>query len=68
MTSFIGSVHDHRDQLRQLRRVPFQLATPVGGIALRRCVEQFSYVPVDPATRNQRCAEAYIQVQGLTGW
>lgn len=68
MTSFTDTAHDHRDQLRRLRRVLFQLPTPEGPVTLRRCVERFPYVPADPATRNQRCAEVYhIQVQGLTG-
>jgi NAD+ synthase (glutamine-hydrolysing) len=34
MTSFTDAVHDHRDQLRRLRRVLFELPTPEGPIAL----------------------------------
>jgi NAD+ synthase (glutamine-hydrolysing) len=66
-TSFTDSVHDHRAELQRLRRIPFDLGVPSVMVALRRRVERFPYVPADPASRSERCAEVYrIQVNGLT--
>lgn len=65
-TSFNESAGDHRDELRALRRVPFELQVPDGEVKLQRAVERFPYVPSDPAVRDERCYEAYnIQVHGL---
>jgi NAD+ synthase (glutamine-hydrolysing) len=65
-TSFADSVADHRERLRAVRRVPFPFTPPLGDIGLRRVVERFPYVPDNPATRDERCYEAYnIQVHGL---
>jgi NAD+ synthase (glutamine-hydrolysing) len=65
-TSFADSVADHRERLRAMRRVPFPFTPPLGDIGLRRVVERFPYVPDNPATRDERCYEAYnIQVHGL---
>ena len=48
------------------RRVGFRLDPPAGDIGLRREVERFPFVPVDPARLEQDCYEAYnIQVSGL---
>ncbi len=66
LTSFGDAVADHRDRLRQMRRVPFEFAVPEGPTGLRRTVERFPFVPDDPAKRDERCYEAYnIQVHGL---
>ena len=44
--------------------VPFE--PPRAALPLRRHIEQFPFVPSDPAARDERCREAYnIQVQGL---
>ncbi len=66
MTSFNDSVRDHRERLRAMRRVEFELQPPRGPLPLRRAVERFPFVPSDPLVRDQRCFEAYnIQVHGL---
>ena len=60
------SIHDHRDRLADMRRVPFTLQMPRRAVALSRAIERFPYVPSDPASRNERCEEVYrIQVAGL---
>ncbi|NTV62718.1 MAG: NAD(+) synthase [Oscillochloris sp.] len=64
--SFTDSVADQREQLRQLRHIPFAFQVPQGDVPLLRNVERFPYVPDNPATRDERCYEAYnIQVHGL---
>lgn len=66
LTSFNDSVADQRERLQAIRRVEFEFQVPEGEVALRRHVERFPYVPHDPASRDQRCYEAYnIQVHGL---
>ncbi len=66
MSSFNDSVADHRERVRQIRRIEFEFGIPTGAILLRRPVERFPYVPSDPAERDNRCFEAYnIQVHGL---
>ena len=66
MTSFNDAVGDHRERVREMRRVPFEFQIPTGEIPLLRDVERFPYVPSDPAVRDERCFEAYnIQVHGL---
>jgi len=66
LTSFNDSVGEHRERLRDLRRIEFELVVPPGEIPLRRTVERFPYVPDNPALRDERCFEAYnIQVHGL---
>jgi NAD+ synthase (glutamine-hydrolysing) len=46
--------------------VPIPLALARQGRLLPERYERFPYVPADPATRDQRCAEVFeIQVQGL---
>jgi NAD+ synthase (glutamine-hydrolysing) len=65
-TSFNDAVGEHRERVRQIRRVPFEFAVPEGDVALLRRVERFPYVPSDAAARDERCYEAYnIQVHGL---
>jgi NAD+ synthase (glutamine-hydrolysing) len=67
MTSFNDCVGQHQEQARTLRRIPLEFQIPQGSVPLKRKVEQFPYVPSEPAARDERCREAYnIQVQGLT--
>ena len=66
MTSFNDAVSDHRERVRAIRRVPFELELPKGEMELARNVQRFPFVPDDPAVRDLRCFEAYnIQVHGL---
>ncbi|AYF74457.1 NAD(+) synthase [Nocardia yunnanensis] len=66
MTSFADTVHDHRDRLARFHRVELELPIPAGRVRLRREIPRFPYVPADPASRNERCAEVHnIQVAGL---
>ena len=59
-------IHDHRRALRRMRRIGFDLGTDGETVALHRDVERFPYVPADPTSRSERCAEVYnIQVRGL---
>ena len=65
-SSYADSIHDNRERLAHMRRIEFELGLPGEAVALRREIERFPYVPADPATRSDRCAEVYnIQVQGL---
>jgi NAD+ synthase (glutamine-hydrolysing) len=65
-SSYGDSVHDHRERVAALRRIPFALGLDAAPVALERRVERFPYVPADPDTRSERCEEVYsIQVQGL---
>lgn len=66
-TSFGGNARTHRESLLKFRRVALE-TEPVGGrLLLEREYARFPYIPADPATRDQRCYEAYnIQVQGLS--
>lgn len=67
MTSFSDCVAAHRDQLENIRVVPFDLEFPKQDVPLQRIVQRFPYVPADPLVRDERCNEVYnIQVQGLT--
>jgi NAD+ synthase (glutamine-hydrolysing) len=65
--SFGQSIQRHREELRQFRRVAFDIQLPESGRLLcKRNFERFPYVPADPVLRDRRCYEAYnIQVQGL---
>jgi NAD+ synthase (glutamine-hydrolysing) len=66
-TSFGQTVERHRGELRDFRMIPVSVDLPRRGrLLLERRYERFPYVPADPQTRDQRCAEVYeIQVQGL---
>ncbi|MBO0807298.1 MAG: NAD(+) synthase [Actinobacteria bacterium] len=67
LTSFTDAGHDHAARLAGLRRIRFELGVPSGPVPLRREIARFPYVPADPASLAQRCAEVYhIQVSGLT--
>jgi NAD+ synthase (glutamine-hydrolysing) len=66
LTSFSDSVHDYRERLREMRRIPFTFEIPTGDVPLERDVARFPYVPSNAAQRDERCYEAYnIQVHGL---
>ncbi|WP_405178536.1 NAD(+) synthase [Nocardia sp. NBC_01377] len=66
-TSFADTVHDHRERLTTMRRIPVELPIPAGAIALERELPRFPYVPAATAARNERCAEVHhIQVEGLS--
>jgi NAD+ synthase (glutamine-hydrolysing) len=74
-SSWGDCIHDHRERLRQMRRVDFDLLTPVGAPAgapkppfpssiagpmpLDREIDRFPYVPADHRSRNERCDEVY---------
>ena len=67
-SSYGDAIHDHRERLRDFRRIAFELGRDARTrpLALRREVARFPYVPANPASRNERCAEVYnIQVRGL---
>jgi NAD+ synthase (glutamine-hydrolysing) len=65
-SSYGDSVHDLRERLRRIRRIEFDLGVPAQECELERRIERFPYVPADPVSRNERCAEVYnIQVRGL---
>lgn len=70
MTSFNDSGSVYAERVAAMRTVEFELAVPELGsdgiAALRRTVPRFPYVPGDPASRDERCYEAYnIQVHAL---
>lgn len=66
LTSFGDCAQAHAAQLREYRRVEFDLEVPRTRAALRRRIERFPYVPSDRAKLDERCAEVYdIQVEGL---
>ena len=67
-SSYGDAIHDHRERLRAIRQIPFELGEEIRArpLELRREVARFPYVPADPASRNERCEEGYnIQVLGL---
>jgi NAD+ synthase (glutamine-hydrolysing) len=65
-SSYGDSIHDHREALRQMRRIEFDLGLGGEIVPLRRGIERFPYVPADPTSRDERCEEVYgIQVRGL---
>jgi NAD+ synthase (glutamine-hydrolysing) len=66
LTSFNDSARQHRERARAFRSVEFAVRPPSIPIPLQRSIARFPYVPSDPASRDERCAEVYeIQVQGL---
>jgi NAD+ synthase (glutamine-hydrolysing) len=66
-TTFGDSVARHRAVVAPFRLVAVPLALPRRGRLLPvREWERYPYVPADPRSRDERCAEVYqIQVQGL---
>jgi len=66
MTSYSDNAHDHADRLHSMRRIGFEFGSPPLMATLERHVERFPYVPSDPLSRAERCADVYrIQVNGL---
>ncbi|MBN1614303.1 MAG: NAD(+) synthase [Deltaproteobacteria bacterium] len=66
MTSFSRNARTHKAHLSQFRKIFLSIDAPGGRILLDREYARFPYIPSDPATRNERCYEAYnIQVHGL---
>jgi NAD+ synthase (glutamine-hydrolysing) len=67
-TTFAGNVRDYSERLGGFRRIGVEVELPRGErLVGDRIYERFPYVPSDPATRDERCAEVYdIQVQGLS--
>jgi NAD+ synthase (glutamine-hydrolysing) len=65
--SFGQSIQHRREELRQFRKITFDLQLPrTGELLCARRFERFPFVPSDPVLRDRRCYEAYnIQVQGL---
>ncbi len=65
--TFGDSAQREHERIRRFRRISFSSELPRRGkIPLQRRYERFPYVPSDPATRDERCAEVFdIQVQGL---
>ena len=66
-TSFGDSVRHADERGNAFRTVRFSLELPVDERLLpTRQYQRFPYVPADPRTRDERCAEVFhIQVQGL---
>ena len=65
-SSWGDSIDDLRAQLRQLRRVEFELRPPATPVQPVLEVPRFPYVPADPDSWHERCEEVYmIQVSGL---
>ena len=65
MTSFTDCATDHRERLA-MRRIEFTLDAHAIDVPLQRDVDRYPFVPSDPHTRDERCAEVYrIQVSGL---
>ncbi|HWW09921.1 MAG TPA: NAD(+) synthase [Candidatus Acidoferrales bacterium] len=66
MTSYSDNAHDHAERLHSMRRIRFEFGSPPSIATLDRHVERFPYVPSDPLSRAERCADVYrIQVNGL---
>jgi NAD+ synthase (glutamine-hydrolysing) len=66
LTSFGDCADEHRARLAGMRHIALEVAPPSSEMPLRRAIGRFPYVPWDPATRSERCREAYnIQMQGL---
>jgi NAD+ synthase (glutamine-hydrolysing) len=65
--SFGQALREERERLRRFRTIRFAAELPRHErLVAARTYERFPYVPSDPSTRDERCAEVYeIQVQGL---
>ncbi|MGC2494757.1 NAD(+) synthase [Candidatus Binatus sp.] len=66
--TFGDNAQREHERIRRFRRIAFSSELPRRGkMPLQRRYERFPYVPSDPSTRDERCAEVFdIQVQGLT--
>ncbi|MFK4265926.1 NAD(+) synthase [Streptomyces milbemycinicus] len=66
MGTFDDNRRAHAARTGGFRQVPFRLGPPRADLGLRRRVERFPFVPVDPDRLALDCYEAYsIQVAGL---
>ena len=66
LTSYTDTVERWKDELAQVKTLPFDWEIPAQSVALERTIERFPFVPDDAALRDERCYEAYnIQVFGL---
>jgi NAD+ synthase (glutamine-hydrolysing) len=65
--SFGQSIQRYRDELREFRKVTFEIEPPLGErLLLERRHDRFPYVPSDLDERDRHCYEVYnIQVHGL---
>lgn len=65
--SFGQSIQRYRDELREFRKVTFEIEPPPGErLLLERRHDRFPYVPSDLDERDRHCYEVYnIQVHGL---
>ena len=65
--SFGQSIQRYRDELREFRKVTFEIEPPLGErLLLERRHDRFPYVPSDLDERDHHCYEVYnIQVHGL---
>ncbi|CAB3676429.1 NAD(+) synthase [Paraburkholderia rhynchosiae] len=66
-TTFGHSTRRHAHEVGKFQAVSVPVSLPdTEHLPLARTINRFPYVPSDPATRDERCAEVYnIQVQGL---
>ncbi|CAB3653696.1 Glutamine-dependent NAD(+) synthetase [Paraburkholderia phenoliruptrix] len=66
-TTFAQSTRRHAGEVARFQTVSVPVALPdAEHLPLMRAINRFPYVPSNPATRDERCAEVYnIQVQGL---
>ena len=62
-SNYGDSIHDHRERLRQLRQIEFELGAGGAPVALRRRVERFPYVPGRPR-QPQRALRGGLQHPG----
>ncbi|HEX7935216.1 MAG TPA: NAD(+) synthase [Paraburkholderia sp.] len=66
-TTFGQSTRRHANEVGAFRAVSVPVSLPgARDLPLARTINRFPYVPSNPETRDERCAEVYnIQVQGL---
>ena len=65
--TFGDCAQNESGRIPKFRAITFALEVPEEGVALRRSIERFPFVPNDPTRLKEHCYEAYnIQVQGLT--
>ncbi len=66
-TTFGQSTRRHANEVDKFQVVSVPASLPDAEyLPLMRAINRFPYVPSNPATRDERCAEVYnIQMQGL---
>lgn len=66
LSSFRDCARTHEGEAADFIAVPFSLGAPQDALPLQRHLDQFPFVPDDPARLDSDCYEAYnIQVSGL---